>query len=285
MFLSLSVQLHSFAAWPTPPAAASLVMVARIHRYGATVTLVLACAAQAPPPVQSVQRPTSSVLLSEAQLRTLSHTELLTHAIDLSRAVRRQLPADDAPTATATAATSDGDTGMAPGPDPLPSGDYVRAPSRQAGCARGRATGGGWLVRGWRRQGSGRREAARLLTLRCPTPPQADRCKGCSRFGDTLWCNCFRNSTGQWEQSALSLSSCRGGGGAPGRISSANVTVSERAGYLTCDWVAAPPPHVGNLTSGSGPAVDMCRVIPHTTFVAPQFSSPVDPLAVIVSYH
>jgi len=103
-------------------------------------------------------------------------------------------------------------------------------------------------------------------------------CKGCSRYGDSLWCDCFRNATGPsngpqggWKQTAISLSACVGGD---------NATITESAnGYLWCDWVGAPPPRVGDLTGVDGNASDMCRYMPHTTFVAPQFKSPSDPMA------
>jgi hypothetical protein len=36
---------------------------------------------------------------------------------------------------------------------------------------------------------------------------------------------------------------------------------------------------VGNVTSADRPAAEMCRVLPDTTFVAPQFRQPGDPLA------
>lgn len=106
-----------------------------------------------------------------------------------------------------------------------------------------------------------------------PLPPgnYAQRCKGCTRFGDTLWCDCLRNATGQMEQSAISLSSCVGG---------ENATITEVGGYLSCQWVHAPPPRVGNLTdSGSTTVSQMCRMVPHVTFLAPQFKDPRDPLA------
>jgi hypothetical protein len=107
-------------------------------------------------------------------------------------------------------------------------------------------------------------------------------CRNCTRYGDSLWCNCLRNATGPptfdgpvvrggWKQTAISLSACVGG---------ENATITESAnGYLWCDWVGAPPPRVGDLTGVGGSASDMCRYMPHTTFVAPQFKSPSDPMA------
>jgi hypothetical protein len=107
--------------------------------------------------------------------------------------------------------------------------------------------------------------------LPLPPGPYNATCTRCSRFGDSLWCDCLRDSTRKWEQSALTLSSCRGG---------ANATVTAPGGFLSCDWRPAPPPRVGNLTAGK--ASERCRYVPHTSFVAPEFKHPGDPLATVV---
>ena len=103
-------------------------------------------------------------------------------------------------------------------------------------------------------------------------------CRACSRYGDALWCDCYRNATvgpkgsGSWKQTALSLSACQGGG----ENASIRVTAD---GFLSCEWVGAPPPRVGNLTGGDGNATSKCRYFSHTTFMAPQFKSDYDPIA------
>ena len=99
-----------------------------------------------------------------------------------------------------------------------------------------------------------------------PLPPgnYTKGCTGCTRMGQALWCTCGG------QQSALSLSACEGG---------ANTSVAEIAGYLTCDWKPQPPPRVGNVTSSDKGAAQMCRVAPHTTFMAPQFKVATDPMA------
>ncbi len=89
-------------------------------------------------------------------------------------------------------------------------------------------------------------------------------CTQCGRMGTALWCTCGGQAT------ALSLESC---------VHGANATVTERGGFLTCEWKRSPPPRVGNVTSADMPTAEMCRVLPDTTFVAPQFKEPVDPIA------
>jgi hypothetical protein len=105
-----------------------------------------------------------------------------------------------------------------------------------------------------------------------PLPPgnYTKACTQCGRMGTALWCTCGG------QQTALSLESCDRG---------ANATVTERGGFLTCTWKRSPPPRVGNITSADQPIADMCRVIPDTTFVAPQFKEPADPIASAVLLH
>jgi hypothetical protein len=89
-------------------------------------------------------------------------------------------------------------------------------------------------------------------------------CSQCGRLGTAVWCTCGGQKT------ALSLESCTHG---------ANATVTERGGFLTCEWKRSPPPRTGNVTSADMPTAEMCRVLPDTTFVAPQFKQPGDPIA------
>ena len=105
-----------------------------------------------------------------------------------------------------------------------------------------------------------------------PLPPgnYTKSCSGCGRMGQAVWCTCGG------AQTALSLSSCAEGD---------NATLAEIGGFLTCDWKAQPPPRVGNVTSSGSAASAMCRVAPHTTFMAPQFKVATDPLASAVLLH
>jgi hypothetical protein len=89
-------------------------------------------------------------------------------------------------------------------------------------------------------------------------------CTQCGRMGTALWCTCGGQAT------ALSLESC---------VHGANASVTERGGFLTCEWKRSPPPRVGNVTSADMPTAEMCRVLPDTTFIAPQFKEPQDPIA------
>ena len=99
-----------------------------------------------------------------------------------------------------------------------------------------------------------------------PSGNYTKACTKCGRMGTALWCTC--GSSGQ--QSALSLEACIGG---------PNATVSEVGGFLTCPWKRSPPPRTGNVTTSDQPTAEMCRVLPSTTFLAPQFKQPSDPIS------
>ena len=54
--------------------------------------------------------------------------------------------------------------------------------------------------------------------------------------------------------------------------------VQNTDGYLTCAWRRVPPPRVGNLTAHKNENAS-CRVLHHTTFLAPQYTHKGDPIA------
>ena len=74
---------------------------------------------------------------------------------------------------------------------------------------------------------------------------------------------------------SLSLTACKGAH-----------QLSNQDGHLSCDWKLVPPPRVGEIIYGCPPGrrcpvTEACRVTDHTTFVAPQYKQPHDPIATI----
>lgn len=93
-------------------------------------------------------------------------------------------------------------------------------------------------------------------------------CTDCTLDGLTLACNCSGPGL-----TSLVLSSC-----------TEPVTVTNRNGYLHCNWTDVPPPRVGALIGPSDGQPDsvyhMCRVLEQTTFLAPQMSPTEPPLSI-----